>query len=739
MGPRHARANQFAQSGLFREVLTFTTLEARIAALPSKRERGDAFEVFAEAYFATQPIAQARQVWPLSEVPPATKSALGLVTRDLGVDGVIETAVGSHDAYQVKFRTGRAALSWKELSTFMGLSDKAGQRILFTNSNDLPQVMNERRGFFCIRGADLDRLETRDFNAIQCWLESGETVITRKTPRPHQEEALGALLDGFELHDRATAIMACGSGKTLVELWLAERAGYQTVLVLVPSLALIRQTLHEWLRETSWQNFTYLCVCSDPTVAKGVDELIVKQSDLDFPVTTDSAAVRKFLERPFDGVRIVFSTYQSSATVADGCKGLEPFEFGIFDEAHKTAGRAGARFGFALSDKNLPIRKRLFLTATPRHYDVRKKDEEGDKKLIYSMDVPEQYGPVAYTLPFAEAARRDIICNYKVLISVVTSKRWSDYHLRHGETQIDGDVVKTQQVANQIAIKKAIEKHDIKRIFTFHPRIAAAKSFVAPGSEGIGAHLPEVDTFHVNGQMRTSDRDALMREFKEAENALISNARCLTEGVDLPAVDMVAFMSPRKSKVDIVQAVGRAMRKSESKTTGYVLVPIFLAQEEKETVEHAVKRADFDAVWDVLVALQEQDDVLAEIIREMREGRGRTDGFSDLALKERVEVLGPTTTLESLREAITTECVEHLGVLWDERYGQLIAYKERFGNCDVPHRWKENPALGKWCGVQRTLHRKGNLLPERSKRLEMIGFVSGSARGRLGGDVSGSS
>jgi len=722
LGPRHAEAHRFVHSDLFRDVPSFTELEARIAALSTKLERGDAFEVFAEAYFATQPIAQTKQVWPLSEVPSVIRFALGLVNRDMGVDGVIETTLGSHDAYQVKFRTGRAALSWEELSTFMGLSDKAEQRILFTNSNDLPPVINKRRGFFCIRGADLDRLEARDFEAIQHWLESGKTVITRKTPRPHQEEALIALLSGLKLHDRTTTVMACGSGKTLVELWLAERAGYKTVLVLVPSLALIRQTLHEWLRETNWQSFTYLCVCSDPTVAKVTDELIVQQSDLDFPVTTESSAVKKFLERPFVGVRIVFSTYQSAEVVANGSKGLAPFDLGIFDEAHKTTGRVGARFGYALSDKNLPIRKRLFLTATPRHYDVRKKDKEGDKKLIYSMDLPEQYGPVVHKLTFAEAARRDIICDYKVLISVVTSKMVNEYLLRHGEVLIKGDPVKVQQTANQIAIQKAIEKFNIKRIFTFHPKIASAKSFVAQGGEGIGAHLPKFNTLHVNGQMRTVDRDGLMREFNESENAIMTNARCLTEGVDLPAVDMVAFMSPRKSKVDIVQAVGRAMRKSGGKALGYVLVPVYLEQAENESIKQAVERTGFDTVWDVLEALREQDDVLAEIIRQMREDRGRTGGYSDLRFKDRVEVLGPATTLDLIREAITTECVEHLGVSWDERYGQLHAYKERFGDCNVPHRWSENPALGKWCGVQRTLHRSGKLLPKRIKRLDDLGF-----------------
>jgi predicted helicase len=184
---------------------------------------------------------------------------------------------------------------------------------------------------------------------------------------------------------------------------------------------LLGQTLHEWARETSWPALAHLCVCFDPAVQAGSDEIILRSSDLDFPVTTDSAQVRAFLAAEFDGVKLVFSTYQSAHVVAAGMKPGESFDLAIFDEAHKTAGREGVHFGFALSDKNLAIRKRLFLTATPRHYDIRKRDREGDARLVYSMDAPEIYGPVAHQLTFAEAARRGIICHYRVIISVVTS------------------------------------------------------------------------------------------------------------------------------------------------------------------------------------------------------------------------------------------------------------------------------------------------------------------------------
>jgi predicted helicase len=179
----------------------------------------------------------------------------------MGADGVYKTWAGQYNAYQVKFRTGRPALTWQELATFMGLTDQVGERVLFTNSDDLPTLMNERSGFFCIRGTDLDRLTSEDFEAIADWLRGAGFKQKRKEPDPHQTEALEAILSGLEDHDRVTTVMACGTGKTLVSLWLAERRKAKRVLVLVPSLALIRQTLHEWLKETAWERPRCLWAC----------------------------------------------------------------------------------------------------------------------------------------------------------------------------------------------------------------------------------------------------------------------------------------------------------------------------------------------------------------------------------------------------------------------------------------------------------------------------------------------
>ena len=705
MTSRHTSSRQLIGSGLFDNLTAFSEIEARISALPSNKDRGDAFEIFAEAYFATQKIAQAQEVWPFEAVPLAQRQALALDTgRDMGVDGTYLTVDGELRAYQVKFRSRRTALTWEDLSTFMGLTDQVSQRVLFTNSESLPALMQDRSGFVPIRGSDLDRLTAEDFEAMRQWLQTGQVKLPRKTPLPHQAEALAAIAHGLQSNDRATVVMACGTGKSLVALWAAERHDCKTMLVLVPSLALVRQLLHEWLRETAWDRLTFMCVCSDPTVAKGADDLIVHQADLDFPVTTDSAVVTRFITKAFDGIKIIFSTYQSAQVVAAGmpvgADGMvQPFDLAVFDEAHKTASRDGTRFSFALEDVNLRIRKRLFFTATPRHYDVRKKDSGGDSTLVYSMDRPEVYGPVIHTLSFAEAARRGIICDYKVVISVVTSDMVNDDLLKHGEVLVDGDLVKARQVALQIALQKAVEKYGVCRIFTFHGSVAAARSFTSSDSEGIQQHLPDFTTLHVSGEMPTSRREDQMKAFRQADKAVISNARCLTEGVDVPAVDMVAFISPRKSKVDIVQATGRAMRKSPGKEFGYVMVPLFVEQSSNESIEEALQRTGFDDVWDLLGAMREQDDVLVDIIRQMQEDKGRTGGYNDSRFSERVEVLGPSVSLETIRASITAECLESIGTSWDERFGELLAYKEEKGDANVQQHWPTG--LGRWVSAQR--------------------------------------
>jgi len=519
--------------------------------------------------------------------------------------------------------------------------------------------------------------------------------------------------------------MASGTGKTLVSLWAAQALKPKSVLVLLPSLTLLQQTLDEWSRHNIWGNdFTYLCVCSDPTVsARDADDPVrLDVTDLEFRVDTSPDEVRRFIERDTPGVKVVFSTYQSSWVVSQGVRGHAPFDVAIFDEAHKTTGPQGGLFAHSLKDENIHIRKRLFFTATPRHYDIRHRDKEGDFRII-SMDDETIYGPRAYTLTFGSAARQGIICNYKVVISVVDGQEINEFALKHGITLVEGDLIGAKWVANQIAVERAVEKTGAKRAITFHSRVSSAKDFSTEGTRGISQFLPEFSVFHVNGDQKSSERKRRIRSFRDASEALITNARCLTEGIDVPAVDMVAFIDPRHSRVDIAQATGRAMRKPQglNKEVGYVVIPVFLQRSSGETLEEALERTEFDDVADVLNAMQEQDEDLVQIIRDLQEAKGRGEVFDPRRLLEKIEVIGPPIELSALRSNICAEVVDRVGVSWDEMFGRLLLFRSTHGHCRVPLAYKDKK-LGKWVQHQRSFANKGNLLPFRKRRLDNIGF-----------------
>jgi superfamily II DNA or RNA helicase len=729
--PRHPRAKRFVADGLFDDLACFSDLESRIASLPSPQERGDAFEAFVEAYLTLSPIHQARTVWPAGSIPDGVLQALGLPLKDHGADGVFEDAEGRLVPYQAKFRSDRGILKYAELSTFLAITDRSAHRLLVTNADGIADVARARSRLASARGSDLDRLSGEDFRAIARWLRKGVAGPRRKKkPRPHQRQALKAILNELARRDRATAVMPCGSGKTLVGLWAAEARKAKRIVVFMPSLALVRQVLKEWAEENGWgRRFRYRCVCSDETVNGDLDELHLDGVDAGFPITTAPDEVRRFLEGPSRNVRVVFSTYQSAEVVAAALGDDIAFDFGLFDEAHRTAGRDGATFGLALRDENIRISKRLFVTATPRHYSVSRRDKAGDARLVYSMDVPELYGRTAFRLGFSEAVRRGLICDYRVLISVVTRDMVDAHRISDGETIVAGEPLPAEHVAGQIALAKAIESHGVRRIFTYHRNLAAAKGFVGQGGRGIRAHLADLGgggfaTLHVNGSMSTGERDRIMRSFNRSERGILSNVRCLTEGVDLPAVDMVAFMSPKKSRVDIVQAIGRAMRRAPGKQIGYVLLPLFLDIGKGESIEDALARTEFGEIWNVLQALQEQDDDLAEIIREMQIGRGRGSGFDSIRFREKIEVVGPAFLLDELREAIAVEAAEALGAQWDLRYGELLAFKSRTGHCSPSvHDPDEQIArLARWVSNQRAARTRGVLSESRIRRLEEIGF-----------------
>ncbi|MDA0369809.1 MAG: Helicase associated domain protein, partial [Proteobacteria bacterium] len=722
MSASHYRASHWVREGVFDDLTSFGDFEERVNRVFEEKDRGDIFEIFIEGYLATQPIAQCVKHWIVGNIPFLLRERYKLPSDGTGIDGIFETHDGSHVAYQVKYRQ-KKHLTFAEVAPFLGITEKFTDKVIFTNADTLADIAIKRTRWFSREA--FTALSEGSLTVIEAWLKERPLPTIRATPDPaYQVQALQEIGSALRENDRATVVMACGTGKTLVALWAAEQASPKTVLVLVPSLTLLQQTLREWSEQTIWgRQFSYLCVCSDKSVGLP-DELKIEASDVEFPIDTDPDVVRQFLERKTDDIKVIFSTYQSSNLVGEGAKGLPPLDLAIFDEAHRTTGLSGGIFSFALSDDNIRIRKRLFLTATPRHINIRHRNKEGDFR-VQSMDDEHVYGPRAHTLSFSAAAKKRIICNYKVIISVIDKEAVDDFTRKNGITLLDGDLIGARWVANLIALQRAIEEVAATRVITFHSRVKLAQEFSENNPHGIAYHLNDYDVRHVNGKQRSRDRGEIIEAFASAPRAILTNAQCLTEGVNIPAVDMVAFVDPKQRRIAIAQAVGRAMRKPRgptSKTVGYVVVPLFAGMDD-ESLEEAISSEKFDAVADVLNALQEHDEDLIDIIREIKEREGAGKPFNPKRLGEKIAFIGPRINFETLSDSIGIAISDRLGVTWDERYGELVAYKGANGDCNVPQGWKENPKLGTWCSKQRKAFKSGSLSDDRVKRLEGLGFV----------------
>jgi predicted helicase len=328
----HPAAWMLISKKVFDDLNSFRTLEDRISALGDENSKlvGDALEIFVEAYLASQPIAQCEQNWLVGQIPLQIRRDLVLPHDAKGIDGVYRSKHDSLVPYQVKFRSGRAYLTFAELAGFIGVTDRATERVIFTNSNELADDIIRRPGLRVVRGIDFDRLERADFQAIEAWLKEKPMQMPKIAPRDYQEGALQDIAACLSNHDRAHVVMACGTGKTLVALWSAERLRARQILALLPSLSLMRQTLQEWSRHNSWgADYTYICVCSDPSVSRQSDEIRIDPTEMDFRVDTDPEIVRQFLASPGERVKVVFPTYQSSPVVGQAMGSVKAFDVAV--------------------------------------------------------------------------------------------------------------------------------------------------------------------------------------------------------------------------------------------------------------------------------------------------------------------------------------------------------------------------------------------------------------------------
>lgn len=618
---------------------SFAELEAYASTLYPEKKKGDFFETFCEFYFRYRSIFfQAREVYQHNSLPKAIRDRLHLESRDYGVDGVIVRFDGSLVAYQAKFRSNRISPTVRELATFWAEAQHADERLIISNCTELPKQSGKHG--ISVLGEELDGLDNDFFIAFEEFLNENKLRYPpRKKPYRYQTAMIAGVKQGFKVNNKGKLIAACGTGKTLVSLWIAESLEAQTVLFLAPSLALIKQTLDSW-SVNSATPFSFLAVCSDETVVSGeYDHADYSPEDVGFSVTTDPSKITQFIDSPQEGNRpkYIFSTYQSAQALLAGfeASSLERFDLTLFDEAHKTAGAANTESNVSiLDDKVLRSRKKLFMTATERLVSPWLMNKAAEsQRVVFSMDDQSIYGPTLYTYNFGTAIQDKVIADYKILISAVSSenvaRQVQERQLVSPSDDPSNKILQADLLFRQLMLRKAFRTKPISKALTFHNTVARAKSF-ALGAIGQCESLVKIlkdDSSglyvdYVDGSMTANERKRRLAEFAEAKQGVIANSKCLTEGVDVPLIDAIYFADPKTSLVDIVQACGRALRKPPgvSEKTSYIVVPVLLDK------SGAVDEGDFKTVLKVLQALRSQDERLAQYIDKINldHAKGKT-------------------------------------------------------------------------------------------------------------------
>lgn len=608
------------------------------------RDKGDAFERLICAYLKTDPQYQALFssvcLWKNWE----EREALGYKLPDTGIDLVAKFRDGSgYCAIQCKFYETAVAMS--DLGNFFTLSGKGGftQRLIIATAPLTKHAADALDGqTIPVSIITLEDLEAAPVDWAQFSIDAPEklTASQKKSPRPHQQEALDAVVQGFASHERGKLIMACGTGKTYTSLIIAEKLVERggVVLFLVPSIALLSQTLRAWTADATVP-LRCFAVCSDSKASRNEEDMRI--AEMAYPATTDAAKLAQAFQQTQDpdALTVIFSTYQSIAVVheAQVAAGFT-FDLVICDEAHRTAGYTvkgedHSAFVRVHDADYIRGKKRLYMTATPKLYaEASKAKAKQTETEVFSMDDAACFGPEFHRLRFDEAVRRGLLSDYKVLVLAVDERfvshalaqRLSD---ESDELKLD-DAVKivgcwrglAKKLAQDDSADKSADPTPMRTAIAFAATIKHSKqvakefSRIANDLQG-AADMPVLEAEHVDGSMNVVERNKKLSWLKDNVSSdapvcrILSNARCLSEGVDVPALDAAIFLNPRDSVVEVVQSVGRVMRKAPGKQYGYVIIPIGISM--GSSPEKALdNNKKYRVIWQVLNALRAHDERL---------------------------------------------------------------------------------------------------------------------------------
>ncbi len=661
------------------EISAYELIKEKLQAIPNLRHKGSLFEKLSKQFLQEHDSAneyESIQLWSDWEL----RGNKG----DRGIDMVITTTSKEYIAVQCKYH--QDSISLNDISTFLsqlqaGVGEVRFKKGIIISTSNLTRAALEE--IEQIRstgmGIDIDEITEEDFIYSRIDWEKFDPTQTqgeiplcdKKSPRPHQTEAINATKEYFSSpkNARGKLIMACGTGKTYTSLKIMEALDPKITLFLAPSIALLSQTFREYAKEKS-EPFYASIVCSDDKVGKSKDEDNddINFSELPIKPSTRLEDILSVYEKAQKENKhfIIFSTYQSALRIKEAQEaGLGKIDLIICDEAHRTVGAMYSSnerddknaFTLCHSDENIKAKKRLYMTATPKVYSEssKAKAKESDN-VIYSMDDEEIFGEEIYTLNFSKAIALDLLTDYKVIILAVRKENLSGVtnsvnkkisQLKAEGTKLDKKLINNEFVCKIVGTHKGLAKQDLivldnenkedhnlqhqydtapsQRAINFCKSINTSKN-IKDSFETIMECYDEelkkksfknltISIDHIDGTMNCKERlEKLenLNQFQPNTCKVLSNARCLSEGVDVPALDSIVFFDGKSAMVDIIQAVGRVMRKAKRKKRGYIILPIALEESEIENLDEAVNNTNFQNIWKVIKALRSHDPSLVD-------------------------------------------------------------------------------------------------------------------------------
>ena len=656
---------------------------------PNDKVLGDRFERLIQQFFKSTPLYENdidhNSVWLWNEFPYRE----GI---DLGIDLVVKTKDDAYWAIQCKCYKEESRIDKDNISKFISMATGGfkvnGEKKNYSGMFLVTTAPTTKNADFIFNNAPIQEYKITsevlnssgvDWEKLYHNIYGKDAQLPKKKLREHQITALNNTNSHFKNHNRGKLIMACGTGKTFTALKIAEHETKQsgTILFLVPSIALLGQTLREWKSDTE-TDIHAICICSDPEISKKIgrnEEMETDRLDeLAYPASTDVEQVleqfKRIKERNEDGMTVVFSTYQSIDVISKSQQkwmenGFPEFDLIICDEAHRTtgvtlAGNDESAFTKVHNNDFLKSKKRLYMTATPRLFsdDSKSKAAQYDAVLC-SMDDESLYGQEVYRIGFGEAVEKDLLTDYKVLILTVSDADIPpsiQSMISNSEHEINmDDAAKligcinalSKEVLGDEGVLTESDPGPMKRAVAFCQNIKTSKkigelfntvssTYIESLPDDKRGNMVSLSCKHIDGTMSAPDKDNLLgwlkKDKKEKECSMLTNVRVLSEGVDVPSLDAVLFLSSRNSQVDVVQSVGRVMRKSPGKKYGYIIIPVVVPSD-VEPDQALNDNERFKVVWSVLNALRAHDDRFNATVNKIDLNKKRPSGILPVGIK----------------------------------------------------------------------------------------------------------